>query len=766
MKFADFIIQLNSYLSNLKNNVSIKNWEFLGISEITYGSPGGSWDSSVHKGYEFKSDDKSYILRPLIDEKQRTYIVIESIHGKRQLVNYQLVDNNYQIKDNLIVISENYHMTVKVPQKTDFVKNIMHEIGFPEDNTICKFPDPIEDFDSIIEMLFNWAGFREEARNKIKLINEQEKSFYETIEELKNSLMNESSILQDFQFRNINENATHVWIKDHKSIIGNTNAHYEIRKLKKQIWVEIHFEGEKRNIFKSSMTKLPENLEWFNWVKSKSIRVAEPSNINSDNLIKELKDKLLSLEENIGDGIRGIISENNLKGSVKLEKVKLKKTPLNQILFGPPGTGKTYNTINKAIEIINPSFDLKQDRSLVKAEYDRLVEARQIVFTTFHQSMSYEDFVEGIKPQEPVTEGDPVSYKIEDGIFKKICITALEEKTSLSFDQVYSSFIQEVIDAEVFELKTLSRGKPFNVRINRSGNCVAIPQTKAATEMVITKKVILDYILEGKLVDWSSYYVAIVDYIKSNYNISIDNVDNKKKNYVLIIDEINRGNVSSVFGELITLIEDDKRLGRKEALEITLPYSKEKFGVPANLYIIGTMNTADRSVEALDTALRRRFSFVEMPPNYDILRDYSVSEDGKFKLNDHELDLVELLRIINDRIELLLDRDHLIGHSYFMNVDSPESLKEAFSKQIIPLLQEYFYGDYGKISLVLGEGFCRGEKADKKIKFANAKDYDTSAFEDKFIYKIADVKSKSFDISKAIETLFNKTKVTATASGE
>lgn len=178
-------------------------------------------------------------------------------------------------------------------------------------------------------------------------------------------------------------------------------------------------------------------------------------------------------------------------------------------------------------------------------------------------------------------------------------------------------------------------------------------------------------------------------------------------NYVLIIDEINRGNVSQIFGELITLIEPDKRSGMKEALEVTLPYSKEKFSVPPNLYIIGTMNTADRSVEALDTALRRRFSFTEMAPDYGLL---------KGKPNDYELDLGELLETINKRIEALLDKDHAIGHSYFLRVLSGEcSLKDVFFNEIIPLLQEYFYGNYSRIELVLGTGFVKSDSVTQTL---------------------------------------------------
>ncbi|HMV77847.1 MAG TPA: AAA family ATPase, partial [Leptospiraceae bacterium] len=218
------------------------------------------------------------------------------------------------------------------------------------------------------------------------------------------------------------------------------------------------------------------------------------------------------------------------------------------------------------------------------------------------------------------------------------------------------------------------------------------------------------------------------------YNEEIFKNGRIAKPVVLIIDEINRGNVSQIFGELITLIEEDKRMGKPEALTVTLPYSKEPFGVPANLYIIGTMNTADRSVEALDTALRRRFQFEEIKPDPD-----QITKNGKLKYvgeSDQKIELSKLLETINERIEFLLDRDHQIGHSYFMSVSNEKELMTVFQKNIIPLLQEYFFGDYGKIGLVLGAGFVESEKSDGRKILANFSDDLRNSFEERVIYSL------------------------------
>ena len=242
-------------------------------------------------------------------------------------------------------------------------------------------------------------------------------------------------------------------------------------------------------------------------------------------------------------------------------------------------------------------------------------EIQRYVFTTFHQSYSYEDFIEGIKPIMIDGEVDGnVAYHIEDGVFKQLC-----------------------------------------------------------------KKAALD----------------------------------PENRYAIFIDEINRGNVSAIFGELITLIEQDKRKGATNAMSALLPYSKNQFSVPQNVDIYGTMNTADRSVEALDTALRRRFSFEEMLPKPELLKDKGENVTGKVG----EINLQELLITINERIEALVDRDHTIGHAFFMEVDSLDSLRNVFANKVIPLLQEYFYGDYAKMEMVIGPDFFN-IKESSKIKFA------------------------------------------------
>lgn len=407
--------------------------------------------------------------------------------------------------------------------------------------------------------------------------------------------------------------------------------------------------------------------------------------------------------------------------------------PKNQILYGPPGTGKTYKTKELAVQISNPNFiydpnwSITERREEIVKEYDRLCEKGQIVFTTFHQSMSYEDFVEGIKPK---TEDKTVTYDIQNGIFKEIAIKA-SQKTISNFKDAYSQLIKEFSDNdnEFLTLKT-PKEKEFKVRLNSNNNLNLYTTNKSNFQGTFTKEKLEQHLYSEKVfIGWEGYASGVLNYLQEKFKLSNKGIN--IRNYVLIIDEINRGNVSAVFGELITLLEDDKRIGQKEAIKITLPYSKDEFGVPANLYIIGTMNTADRSVEALDTALRRRFSFTEVAPNSELLKDKKVKEVA----------LKTLLQTINDRIELLIDKDHKIGHSYFLNIATLEDLKQTFKNKVIPLLEEYFFGDYGKIGLVLGSNFIKLKEDDSKVSFAKnftEKYEDAENLREKAVYTFTD----------------------------
>ena len=412
--------------------------------------------------------------------------------------------------------------------------------------------------------------------------------------------------------------------------------------------------------------------------------------------------------------------------------------PLNQILFGAPGTGKTYHTKKMAVEIINGKKE--RTREEINKEYEELIEAGQIVFTTFHQSLSYEDFIEGIKPE---TIDGNVTYEVKDGIFKSICKNAFsKEITSDNFEVVYQKLLDEIdnsVDNKLV-LETLVHAKEFTIYKNSKNNIRFHSNTEKAYEAVIKKEVLEHYLKTGEALDWAPYTKSVANYIIEKYNY-IQNEAIEPKNHVLIIDEINRGNVSAIFGELITLLEEDKRKGNPEHTEVKLPYSGKDFSVPNNVYIIGTMNTADRSVEALDTALRRRFSFVEMQPDPEILSDEKYE---KYK----DVDLSKLLETINQRIEMLIDKDHQIGHSYFIGIENLGDLKRTFKDKIIPLLEEYFYGDFGKIGLVLGEKFIEQTKYAEKVfaKFTYEEDF----LEDKKIYHITPSKDWDDEAFKSI----------------
>ncbi len=448
--------------------------------------------------------------------------------------------------------------------------------------------------------------------------------------------------------------------------------------------------------------------------------------------------------------------------------------PLNTILYGPPGTGKTYTSLKRAVEIVDgkPPFD--KDFTAVKIRFDELYKAGQIRFITFHQSYSYEDFVEGIRPDiEGCDKTNSPRYVCRDGIFKQICAEAEKSKSVESdklpdFDldkaQIWKMSLGHAKDPKeinIYEecikgnfiahgagrgldftecknkndIKNMLSGLDWNHwpstiqhNINqiyalkflmKLGDMVII--SDANPEFRAIGMVSGDYFFDEayiykqkrsvkwlKIFDKSRNAEQILKDVKFTHKtlyklsheklkldelkkllVSHSHAGNPKK-YVLIIDEINRGNISKILGELITLLEPDKRLGAKHALKVTLPYSQKEFGVPGNLYIIGTMNTADKSIALVDVALRRRFVFEELTPDLTVCKDLTK-------------EMRDVLQELNKRITLRKDRDHQIGHSYFMDVQDTASFNSSFKEKIIPLLQEYFWNDWEGLKFVLGE---------------------------------------------------------------
>ncbi len=392
--------------------------------------------------------------------------------------------------------------------------------------------------------------------------------------------------------------------------------------------------------------------------------------------------------------------------------------PLNQILYGPPGTGKTYNTVVKAMEIIDDKKYTDDKGNLLKEynyenlkiEFNKRKEQGQIQFITFHQSYSYEEFVEGIKPYIPEWGENfvqDVKYVGKDGIFKNICNIASSYSYFENdlFEKAYNEYIKKNKDKDNILLMT-PIGAKFAVRINKnlSSTIITGKNLDQETSGSITKEQIKyqTYTSIGR----KGYMEGLTNYICKEYNLEQKKQKNNNLNYVLIIDEINRGNISKIFGELITLIEDDKREcvngvepEKYNTITVTLPYSGESFSVPNNLYIIGTMNTADRSIALLDTALRRRFDFVEMMPQENLING-TLSDELK-----KNYDLSTFLENLNKKISSKLDDDNYkIGHAYLMNLKSENDLERAICNKIFPLLQEYFYNEKKDLKDIVG--FC------------------------------------------------------------
>jgi 5-methylcytosine-specific restriction protein B len=455
--------------------------------------------------------------------------------------------------------------------------------------------------------------------------------------------------------------------------------------------------------------------------------------------------------------------------------------PSNLILYGPPGTGKTFATAAEAIQLCGEP--VPEDREELMASYRRLSDAGRIEFVTFHQSISYEDFVEGLRPTRASEDSIGFELKPEQGVFRRIARRA-ETSTgpgdasfSISGRQVFKMSIGEAAnpdDAYLFE-EAITGGytllgfddidwsddrfatREAIIEEIRAQGVAEQGEPNAASGRVQMPFIFRNWIKPGDIVVVSkgnSRFRAIGEvtggyqfapreggdyghrravrwlwidragvpvseiyarnfmqksiYLLTDADLNLPALERyiasqqhagtgAPEPFVLIIDEINRANISKVFGELITLLEPDKRIGQLNALKVRLPYSGELFGVPANLHIIGTMNTADRSIALLDTALRRRFDFRELMPDASLLG----TVDG--------INLAILLATINERIEYLFDREHQIGHAYFINCKTRADIDEVMRHKVIPLLAEYFYEDWTKVASVLGDGHDGGE---------------------------------------------------------
>jgi 5-methylcytosine-specific restriction enzyme B len=465
-------------------------------------------------------------------------------------------------------------------------------------------------------------------------------------------------------------------------------------------------------------------------------------------------------------------------GAYELARPKPKAQ--NIILYGPPGTGKTYSVIERALKLIlseEAFVAIKGDQQKMHRRFSELQTKGQIEFVTFHQSYSYEEFVEGLRPvlEEELTS--EVRYEIHNGILKRIAEKAettgiisqkgnrweglLNESPTVWKISLKANDIEGIKEdcfnkgvarigwdnagdlisdnpseeeqqyREKLGAKNQNTLDNFSTGIRTGDIIISLKDQKTSDAIGIVTKpyyynntvdeannyIDVDWIYRGDIdvyeLNGQNYLVQQTVYKLSRIKpadilgaipqemdeSSLNKITGISKQFVLIIDEINRGNLSKIFGELITLLEPGKRIGQAEALKLRLPYSNEEFSLPSNLHVIGTMNTADRSIALMDVALRRRFQFEELMPDADVIRDAldrSVPDSAFVHL------VVNVFETLNKRIRFLYDRDHQLGHAYFLDVKNYRSFKKVMTDRVLPLLQEYFYGSWEKICLVLG----------------------------------------------------------------
>tara|TARA_B110000967_G_C18871599_1_gene555748 strand:- start:617 stop:2362 length:1746 start_codon:yes stop_codon:yes gene_type:complete len=419
---------------------------------------------------------------------------------------------------------------------------------------------------------------------------------------------------------------------------------------------------------------------------------------------------------------------------VDVPRIKKEIMPINQILYGPPGTGKTYHLKTELF----PRYTARES-SVTKDDFVKEIvgdlswwkvvalvlkemKAGKVSDIREHKFLKVKESLSNSNTVKQTIWGQLQAHTVEECVAVNVkrkmtpLIFFKDENSNWRLDEQGYEQVEEEISSILEEINNFESKKDKEIK---RYEFVTFHQSYAYEDFIEGIKPVMEEGSDGDI----QYEIKDGLFKKLCQRAGND----PSNSYAIFIDEINRGNVSSIFGELITLIEDDKRLGSENAMTATLPYSRSIFGVPRNVHIYGTMNTADRSVEALDTALRRRFSFLEMLP-----------DSSKLEVSVEGIRLSELLTILNDRIEVLVDRDHTIGHAFFINDKNLDDLRNTFANKVIPLLQEYFYGDYGKMEMVIGSAFFE-VKDTTKIKFAvKPEDFDPEGK----VYHIVDLADK------------------------
>ncbi|WP_148623877.1 McrB family protein [Aliarcobacter cryaerophilus] len=418
-------------------------------------------------------------------------------------------------------------------------------------------------------------------------------------------------------------------------------------------------------------------------------------------------------EINKGMSLKSLLNESNLLKSdiIKNDIINnnLFKTK-NIMLYGAPGVGKTHNYKKLITMIENGESEKTIFDTISKNEttndfdnsiFETIKNEKRIEFVTFHQSYSYEDFIEGFRPSENT------HIELEDGIFKLICNKAKNQVKEtkfqhISFDEAFDILRTQYIENKLDKIYSVSN---VEIIIHEFKERTIKVQSFNAKDTQYVKKSDLETVVQAILnnqvqkpsdiknldvkkdtISLGGLYYPIGIKIVEIINNTKKSIEEKEKNFYIVIDEINRGNISKIFGELITLIEEDKR----DAYEVTLPYSKDKFKIPSNLYIIATMNSTDKSIATIDIALRRRFTFLKMEPKEELVKNENVKA---------------LMKELNEYIKKTIGKDYQLGHSYFMKIENDEDLEFVKEYKIKPLLEEYFYGDednYKKALKILG----------------------------------------------------------------